>query len=98
LKAATKIIWQRVRDAARRGRLLSMRELQQWNVDGERAFLAYSQANSMIDFIKERWGGDKLLEILRVIGRDTPPDEAVRRVLKVTPPQLWNMWSAEGIK
>lgn len=89
---------QRVRDAARRGRLLSMRELQEWNVDGERAFLAYSQANSMIDFIKERWGGDKLLEILRVIGRDTPPDEAVRRVLKVTPPQLWNMWSAEGIK
>jgi tetratricopeptide (TPR) repeat protein len=89
---------QRVRDAARRGRLLSMQDLREWNVDGERAFLAYSQANSMVDFIKERWGGDKLLDILRIIGRDTPPDDAVRRVLKVTPQQLWNMWSAEGIK
>jgi tetratricopeptide (TPR) repeat protein len=89
---------QRVRDAARRGRLLPMQELREWNVDGERAFLAYSQANSMVDFIKERWGPDALLEILRVIGRDTPPEEAVRRVLKVTPQQLWNMWSAEGIK
>jgi hypothetical protein len=52
----------------------------------------------MVDFVKERWGGDALLQILRVIGQDTPPEDAVRRVLKVTPQQLWNMWSAEGIK
>jgi hypothetical protein len=88
----------RVREAAKRRRLLSMAELRAWDVDGERAFLAYSQANSMIDYIKARWGGDALLEILRQIGKDVPPEDAVRRVLKLGTQQLWDTWVREGIK
>ena len=41
----------RVRRAARSDQLISMTDMEQWDVDGERAFLAYSQANSIIDYI-----------------------------------------------
>ena len=92
----------RVRNARQRNGLLSMRELQIWNVDGERAFLAYSQANSMIDFIVESknpsWGGQAVLAILKKIGEDVPPDEAFKSVLRVTPQQFYNLWVANGIK
>jgi hypothetical protein len=91
----------RVRTAATRGTLLTMRELAEWDVDGERAFLAYSQANSMVDFITARWdkpGQSAILEILRQIGRDVPPETAIRNVLKVSTHELWNMWAREGIR
>ena len=86
----------RLRNARQRNMLLPMRELQAWNVDGERAFLAYSQANSMIDFIVESknpiWGGDAVLEILRQIGQNVPPDDAVKKVLRVDTPRFYLMW------
>ena len=86
----------RLRNARQRNTLLSMRELQAWNVDGERAFLAYSQANSMIDFIVESknpsWGGEAVLEILRQIGQDVPPDDAIKKVLRVSPQSFYNLW------
>lgn len=88
----------RVRDAARQGRLLSMSEMQQWDVDGERAFLAYSQANSLIDYIGQHWGRDAILEILRRIGNDVEPYAALRDVLNVTPQQLWSEWARAGIR
>jgi hypothetical protein len=91
----------RVRTAAARGTLLTMREMAEWDVDGERAFLAYSQANSMIDFITARWdkpGQSSILEILRQIGRDVPPETAVRNVLNVSTQELWNLWAREGIQ
>ena len=88
----------RVRRAARAGTLLPMADLRTWNVDGERAFLAYSQANSMVDFIKERWGGKYLLDIVRLIGQDVKPEDAVKRVLGLNTSQLWDTWRAEGIK
>ncbi|HEX8834148.1 MAG TPA: hypothetical protein VF719_08100 [Abditibacteriaceae bacterium] len=87
----------RVRAAAQRGTLLSMKELLEWDVDGERAFLAYSQANSMIDFIAARWGRESIMEILRQIGRDVPPETAFRSVLKTSSQELWNRWLREGI-
>ncbi|HEX8552733.1 MAG TPA: hypothetical protein VF681_14380 [Abditibacteriaceae bacterium] len=86
---------ERVRDAAERGALLSMAELQEWDVDGERAFLAYSQANSLVDFVATRWGRDQILEILRQIGRDVPPETAFRNVLKISTPELWKRWAAQ---
>ncbi|HVF84466.1 MAG TPA: hypothetical protein VM821_00680, partial [Abditibacteriaceae bacterium] len=88
----------RVRVARQSGKLLSMRELQTWNVDGDRAFLAYSQANSMIDFIVARWGNDAVLEILRQVGRDIAPEVALRRVLRVTPDGFYTLWLKNGIK
>jgi hypothetical protein len=91
----------RVRAAAKKNRLLSMRELQAWQIDsadGERAFLAYSQANSMMDYIKARWGRKALLEMLRQIGEDRAPDDAIKNVMGVTPEQLWLDWRREGIR
>jgi hypothetical protein len=85
----------RVRNARQRGTLLPMREMRAWQVDGERAFLAYSQANSMIDFIVEQknWGGQAVLDILKKIGEDVPPDDAIKSILRVTPEQLYILWT-----
>jgi hypothetical protein len=90
----------RIKRAANAGTLLSMDELRDWDVDGERAFLAYSQANSIVDFIVETpgWGKDAVLEILRQIGRDVSPDQAFQNVLGLSQTQLWNRWAREGIK
>ncbi len=88
----------RVRRHTNSATLLSMDELKEWNVDGERAFLAYSQANSIVDFLVATWGKDAVLDILRQIGRDTPPDQAFQNVIGTTQAGLWNRWVREGIK
>ncbi|RYG64396.1 hypothetical protein EON80_19305, partial [bacterium] len=89
----------RVRRAANAGTLLPMREMMSWDVDGNRAFLAYSQANSIVDFIvyNEKWGKRSVLEILKQIGQGTSPDDAFRGVLGVSQNELWNRWVQEGI-
>lgn len=88
----------RVRRGASAGALLSMREMLAWNVDGERAFLAYSQANSIVDYIVSKWGKGAVLEILRQIGQDIPPETAFKSVIGIGQQDLWNRWVQEGIK
>ena len=88
----------RVRRAANNNTLLSMNEMIDWNVDGERAFLAYSQANSIVDYIVAKWGKNAVLEILRQIGRDVPPETAFRSVLGLGQFDLWNSWARKGIQ
>jgi len=88
----------RVRRARGANKLLSMNELREWNVDGERAFVAYSQANSMIDFLIATWGADSLLEILRQIGGDVAPEDAFKQVLGISTGQFWSRWRNEGIQ
>jgi hypothetical protein len=87
----------RVKRAANAGTLLPMREMAAWQVDGARAFLAYSQANSIVDYIVTKWGKRAVLEILRQIGTDTSPDDAFRGVLGISQNELWNHWVQEGI-
>jgi tetratricopeptide (TPR) repeat protein len=89
---------ERVRRAKSTNRLLSMAAMREWNVDGEKAFLAYSQANSMVDYIVVTWGPDSLLQILRQIGDDVPAERAFQNILKVSTTELWNRWAAEGIR
>jgi hypothetical protein len=89
---------ERVRTAARANALLSMDEMQAWNVDGERAFLAYSQANSMIDYIAATWGRGAVLNVLRQIGNDVEPSDAFRRVLGISQQELWRRWVKDGIR
>lgn len=89
---------ERVRSAANVRALLPMNELLQWEVDGERAFLAYSQANSMIDYIIVSWGKEAVLNILRRIGNDEPADAAFQSVLGISQQELWRRWAREGIK
>ena len=88
----------RVKRAANAGTLLSMEEMLEWRVDGERAFLAYSQANSILDFVVAKWKKDAVLEILRQIGNDVTPEEAFRSVLGIGQMELWNQWQREGIR
>jgi hypothetical protein len=88
----------RVRAAAEAGTLLTMPEMLEWDVDGERAFLAYSQANSMLDYIALKWGSNAIMEILRQIGRDVQPEVAFRNTLKMSTQELWTRWSQEGIQ
>ena len=89
---------ERVRRAKRAKRLISMDEMRQWNVDGERAFLAYSQANSIVDFIVSKWGSQAVLNILRQIGADVPPEQAFANQLGINTDQLWQRWAREGIR
>ena len=62
----------------------------------KRAFLAYSQANSIVDYIVAKWGKNAVLEILRQIGRDVPPETAFRSVLGIGQQDLWNSWRARA--
>lgn len=88
---------ERVHAGAAGKTLLSMDEMLRWQVDGERAFLAYSQANSMVNYIVERWGGNALLQILRLIGNDMPPSQAFSMAIQLTPHQLWQEWRRNGV-
>jgi tetratricopeptide (TPR) repeat protein len=88
---------ERLHAAAQNGSLLSMDDMLQWQVDGERAFLAYSQANSIVDYIVNNWGGNALLQILRLIGNDTPPDDAFSMTLQMNQHQLWQQWRQNGV-
>jgi hypothetical protein len=88
----------RVRTAQRARALISMDEMLEWNVDGERAFLAYSQANSIIDYIVATWGKEAVMNILRQIGSDTNADDAFRRALGISQQELWRRWARDGVK
>ena len=98
LKAVTTVISVACAAPTNNNTLLSMNEMIGWDVDGERAFLAYSQANSIVDYIVAKWGKDAVLEILRQIGRDVPPETAFRSVLGLGQRDLWNRWAREGIQ
>ncbi len=87
----------RVRRAANAGTLLSMDDMLDWRVDGERAFLAYSQANSILDYVVSKWKKDAVLEILRQMANDVPPEEAFKNVIGIGQNELWNAWAREGI-
>jgi len=89
---------ERVKNAAGSGRLLTMQEMLEWNVDGQRAFLAYSQANSLIDYIVATWGKEAILNILRRIGNDEKPDAVFQSVLGISQFELWNRWVRSGIQ
>ena len=94
---------ERVRMARDAGALMPMSEMREWDVDGERAFLAYSQANSMLDYLMEHYGDDVVLRILRAIGGDgaNPPvafETAFQNVTGISSPRLWNDWAREGIR
>lgn len=89
---------ERVQRAAKNQKLLPMNELLRWDVDGERAFLAYSQANSMLDYIIATWGKAAVLDILRRIGNDEPAESAFISALGISQQELWNRWVTEGVQ
>ncbi|MCS6860578.1 MAG: peptidase MA family metallohydrolase [Abditibacteriales bacterium] len=85
---------QRCQQAAATGQLLPMEELLAWRVDGERAFLAYSQANAIVQYIITQRGKKALLQILQYLGRGMSADQAFMRTLNLTQAQLFQRWAA----
>jgi tetratricopeptide (TPR) repeat protein len=85
---------QRCQQAAEAGQLLPMETLLMWNVDGEQAFLAYSQANAIVEFIIAQRGKKALLQILDDLRRGVSTDQAFVRTLNLTQGQLFQRWAA----
>jgi hypothetical protein len=83
---------QRCRHALAAGQLLPMEDLLAWDVDGERAFLAYSQANAIVQFIISQRGKKALLQILQDLGRGMSADQAFARNLSLTQARLFQRW------
>lgn len=84
---------ERVQAAHANNALLSMRDLQTWDVDGERAFLAYSQANSMLDYIVALKGPNSVSAILTLRGQDVDFQTALQRVTGLRSDELWSAWA-----
>ncbi len=85
---------QRCKQAAATGQLLPMEELLAWRVDGEPAFLAYSEANAIVQYIITQRGKKALLQILQYIGRGLSADQAFVRTLNLTQAQVFQRWAA----
>lgn len=85
---------QRCKQAAATGQLLPMEELLAWRVDGEPAFLAYSEANAIVQYIITQRGKKALLQILQYIGRGMSADQAFVRTLNLTQAQVFQRWAA----
>jgi tetratricopeptide (TPR) repeat protein len=85
---------QRCKQAAVAGKLLPMEELLAWRVDGEPAFLAYSEANALVQYIITQRGKKALLQILQYLGRGLSADQAFVRALNLTQAQVFQRWVA----
>lgn len=83
---------ERCREAYRAGNLLPMADLLAWQVEGERGFLAYSEANLMVDYVVERLGRKAILNVLEALRRGLPADAAFQRALGVTQEGLFRQW------
>jgi len=64
----------------------------QWTFQGERALLAYSQANLMVDFLIRTRGSSRLLALLDRIGFNTPPSAAFLAIYGVSEQTLFDEW------
>jgi len=82
----------RVSEAWQRNQLNSIPQLLAWNFEGEDSFLAYSQANSMVEFLLKQAGKQALLSILRDLGRGMTADHAFIKGLKVNQQQFLTAW------
>lgn len=70
----------------------------QWSFQGDRALLAYSEANALIDFIIRKYGANKLLAVLDNIGKGYDPQTAFRNVLNLDEQTVYNRWRLELAK
>ena len=82
--------------AIREGRLFSLRSLcSSFPADPELACLCYAQSYSLVEFILEEYGQEKMGELLEVLDESSGCDEALERVLGVDGEGLdgaWRRW------
>jgi hypothetical protein len=60
--------------------------------DPDRALLSYAQSHSVVDYIIDTYGTDKLTELVDAFSEATPVDEALPQVLGLTVDELDAAW------
>lgn len=85
--------------AVRTNKLLSLRSLaSNFPADSRQATLAYAQSYSVVVFIQDAFGREKIGELLAVFKEGSTDDSALQRVLGVTVEELDRRWRAsQGI-
>ncbi len=80
-------------EAVLSGRVLSLRELSEHFPGGDRSLiLAYEQSQSVVTYISQRYGTDKLLQVLNRLRDGVPLPEAVSETLGIAIPELEGSW------
>lgn len=80
-------------DAIRKDTLISLRALNSgFPDDRERAILSYAQSYSLIDFIIQRYGTEKLGELINVFAIGAHYDDALTRVFGVDMDGMEDLW------
>lgn len=81
--------------AVREGRLIPVRALNSsFPVDPEQALLSYAESRSIVQFIVEQMGEERMAALLRVFQEGVSYDEAVQRALGMTIEELDQAWKA----
>lgn len=83
--------------AAYPDRLISMDRLLDWKFQGEDAYLAYSQANWIVEFMVEKSGKGAVLNMLNDLGRGMDANAAFLKHLGVDQRQFWAIWMKDKV-
>lgn len=82
-------------EAVQVGTLQSVRELGEiFSADPERASLAYAQSLSLVDYLIQQHGGEKVLQLLTEFKEGAPEDRALMSVYGVDRDGLESLWRA----
>lgn len=86
---------QALQQAARRGRLLSLRSLSSnFPANGNQANLAYAQSYSVVEYILQTYGSPKMSELLQTFKQGAAYDAALKQALGLTTEELDAAWRA----
>jgi hypothetical protein len=80
--------------AVRADALLSVRSMSSYSGRAGEVDLYYGQAHSIVTFMLEAYGRDKMRELLLVFGEGTRQEDALQRVYGLTLEELDNEWRA----
>ncbi|MBC7222802.1 MAG: hypothetical protein H5T59_00750 [Anaerolineae bacterium] len=81
--------------AIRQRRLISVRSLSGYTGDPEQVDLYYAEAYSVVQFLLERYGRERMQELLRLFQEGTHQEEALQQVYGLTLEELdaaWREW------
>ena len=79
--------------AIARGRLLSVRSLcSPFSSDPDKAYLSYAQSYSLVEYLLENYGGDKILRLLTLFKQGSTYDEALTAVYGFNISELDARW------
>lgn len=84
-----------LRKAAAEGKLFSVRSLSSpFSAKPEDAYLSYAQSQSLVEFLIQNYGKDKMLELLHLLKEGSSVDEALLSVYGFDQSGLDRLWKA----